>query len=72
MTDDREACWTVWKVAKTVVQRILLALGTALLAGGIANGLKFGEAAGACAIGAAIIVLFAPGLPRRPPKPAAG
>jgi len=71
MNEQQAVCCTVWSVVRTVFQRVLLAFGTALLVGGIAKGLNFGEAGGACAIGAAIIVLFAPGLTRRQPRPAA-
>ena len=58
-----------WRVIRSILQRVVLAIGTAMLVGGVASGLKFGEAASACAFGAAIIVLFVPA-PRRRPTPA--
>ena len=69
MSNGEQGWHAVWQVVRCVVQRVLLAFGTALLIGGAANGLQFGEAAGAGAVGAAIIVLIAPGRRRRAPQP---
>lgn len=71
MTEDRPERCKAWRIVKRVLQRIGLAFGTALPVGGVASGLKFGQAAASCAFGAAILVLFAPDWPRRQPKPAA-
>jgi len=70
VNESKQTCCTLWGVGKTVAQRLLLAFGTALFVGGICQGLHFGKPGGACALGAAIIVLFAPGLSRRRPAPA--